>query len=454
MLLAAGALSFSGEARAQYTTLRGVFGGGFEWTDNSNFVPFNSPRDPDATEASQVRPRPAFTMNLNPAVIGTYETPRWLHELQYTLNFAAVVGIGDQINYTNRLELRSRYDVSDLTVANFALRGTQGQQTMFPEPEPGQAAPLVVPGTFSFGTVEVAEAINHRISPDVVFTQQLGGTAFYPINATPPRPEVFAANLAMALQYNDDPTNYAINLTSALAATATLPCDPYATNDTCGQGRVCAVATRTCEFVPEIAAPARAAISARINAPTLGNRFGGNMRHDFKNGFSFEIDLGVQQLMRLTDAGGQAWQPAGRLAVRFGEEDVQAGLTFNHGMQLNLDLGAIVLGDNLDLVGAFPLDRQTRKWILQLQAGYQRGTLIDNLGNLQPGFQVLGGDVGLAYRPEGWLPNMNIALRYQIRYQITEPAAQTAIFATEELRLRNAVGLNLGFEFPERKPAP
>ncbi len=452
-LLAAGALSLSAEARAQYTTLRSVFGGGFEWTDNANFVPLNPPTAANATDASRVKARPAFTMNLNPSAILSYETPRSLSELQYTFNFATVIGVGNQVNYTNRLEVRTRYDISELTVTNLALRATQGQQTMFPEPAPGQAAPLVVPGTFGFGTLEATEAIARRVSENVAFTQNLAGNVFYPIDATPPRPRVFAANTALALAYNNDPTNYALNLNAQLAAAETLPCDPYATANQCGDNRVCAVATRTCVFVPEVAPPARAAIEARINAPTLGSRFGGNMRHDFKNGFNLELDLGVQMLMRLTDAGGQNWQPAGRVVFRFAEEDVAAGFTFNHGTQLNLDLGGLVLADNADLAFAFPLDRQTRLWMLQLQAAYQRGTLIDGLGNLLPGFQVFGGDVALAYRPQSLLPNMAIALRYQFRYQITEPAANGGTATYDLHTIRNAVGLNVGFEFPERPPA-
>jgi hypothetical protein len=454
ILLAAGALSFSAEARAQYTTLRSVFGGAFEYTDNSNFVALNAVQPADRTAANEVKPRPAFTMNLNPSVIGSLETPRSLTELQYTLNFATAFGIAKQVNYTNRLEVRTRYDLSDITVANVAIRATQGEQNMYPEPQPGQAVQVIIPGKFGFGTLEVAQGINHRISQDVAFTEQGGANLFYPTYALPARPKVFAANFAAALQYNDDPTNYALTFNTQLAATESLPCDPYATANQCGANRTCAVATRTCVIDADVTEAARQAIAAKINAPTLGSRLAGNVRHDFKNGFTAELDLGAQQLMRLTDAGGQNWQPAGRIAIRFAEEDLQAGFTFNHGTQLNIDLGAIVLADNVDLVGVVPVDRQTRRWVLQMQAGYQRATLIDGLGKMLPGFQVVGGDVALAYRPENWLPNMAVALRYQIRFQVTEPNAVGSLANYELYTLRNAVGLTVGFELPERKPAP
>lgn len=441
------------EAGAQYTTARGVFQGGLEYTDNVNFLAMNAPTQVGATDASAPRPRPGFTLNLNPSAIGTYETPRSLTELQYTLQFATVLGIGQQLNYTNRLEVRHRYDATDLTTVNFAVRGTQGQQNMFPEPQPGAATTLIVPGQFTFGTAEVAENLNTRLSPDVVFTQAVGANYFYPIDAKPARANVFAANAALALQYNDDPTNYGITLNAQLTAPGDIECDPYATVNACGGGRTCAVATRRCVIDASMTETARKILEAKANPPTFGGRLGVNIRHDFKNGFNGEIDLGVQQLMRLTDIGGQNWQPAGRMAIRFAEEDIAAGLTFNHGTQLNLDLGTLVLADNLDLVGAVPLDRQTRKWMLQLQASYQRGTIIDNFGALQPGFQVVGGDLALTYRPENWLPNLAFALRYNIRYQVTEPAANGNTVNYNLEALRNAVALNVGFEFPERRPA-
>ena len=444
----------TGHAHAQALSWRSVFGGAFEYTDNSNFVAENPVQPADRTPANEVKKIPAFTLNLNPSVIGAAETLRSLTELQYTLNFAGAIGVNKQVNYTNRLELRHRYDFSDLTVGNFALRATQGEQTMYPEPQPGQAVAVVIPGKFGFMTGEVAENFTRRISENVVYTEQGGANVFLPTYSIPERPKLFAANMAMALTYNDDPTNYAINLNAAFAATESLPCDPYATVNPCGANRTCAVATRTCVIDADITPIARQALAAKINAPTLGSRLAANLRHDFKNGFTTEIDLGVQQLMRLSDLGGQNWQPAGRLAIRFAEEDYQAGLTFNHGTQLNIEIGALVLADNVDLVAVTPLDRQARRWVLQLQTGYQRATTIDGLGRLQPGFQVFGGDVAIAYRPEDWLPNMAIGVRYQVRFQITEPNAINSTANYDLYTLRNAVGVTIGFEYPERKPGP
>ncbi|MEZ4297277.1 MAG: hypothetical protein R3B70_20100, partial [Polyangiaceae bacterium] len=419
------------------------FAGNVQVTDNIQFVPYNSP------DGAQ-KPRAGVVGELNPAVILSYETPRWLHELQYTLNLATVFGVGDQFNYTNRLELRSRYDVSELTQVNFAIRATQGGVTFFPEPEAGKPVAAFAPGVFTFGTLELAQGVNHRLGEFVVFTEQAQVQVFRPIQADPPRPGVYGGNMQLAIAYNDDPDNYAANLGVQLAATEEIEC---VNDQQCGAGRVCAVATRRCEIASTTAPALADEIRAQANAPMIANRLGVNYRHDFRNGFNGEVDLGVQQAMRLTDGGGQNWQPVGRLGLRFQEEDINFAITANHGAQLNPNAGGLVMATNVDLVGGVALDRQTRNWVVQLQTGYQRGTPFDTFGALLPGFHVAAADAALTYRPERWLPNFTAALRYQFRVQITE--AQPGLAVLEDLiAMRHAVAINVGFEFPEKKPAP
>jgi hypothetical protein len=440
-----GALCSTRPASAQYVEYRGTIAVGVQATDNVQFAPTNPP-------AGVAGPSPGFVAELNPAVVVSYETPRWSHELQYALNFAALIGIGQQFNYTNRLEARSRYEVSPVTNANFALRATQGQQTFFPDPQPGQAARIVVPGTVVFTNAEIAEGLNRQLSEDATIAQQLTANVFYPVQSTPPRPAVYGVNGQLGFAYNDDPNNYGINLGSQLAVTGEIEC----VNDgQCGAGRVCAVATGRCTLDPHNTELRNRELAATVNAPQLATRLGGTFRHDFKNGLFSEVDLGVQQVMRLTDGGGQFWQPVGRLGLRYEDDGSGVGLTFNHGTQLDPEVGGLVFADNAELQSAFPIDRRTRNFVLQLQAGYQRGTAIDPVGAVLPGFQLFAGDAALNYRPEQrLLPNFQATLRYQMRYQITEPTPDGTRKLVELMALRNAVMINLGFEFPERKPAP
>jgi len=436
-----GILCATRAASAQDLQYRGTVNAGIQATDNIQFAPMNP-----VTGANG--PTPGFIGEVTPALILSYETPRWLHELQYTFNFAAVFGVGQQINYTNRLELRSRHDVSPITEATFAVRATQGQQTFFPEPQPGQAARVVLPGTFTFVTAEVAQGINRRLSEDAALTEASTVNVFLPVNPEPPRPVVFGANVQLAAQYNDDPDNYALNLGSQLAITGEIECTLDAQ---CGAGRVCAVATRRCVIPDSTTAVRRSELEAQINAPQLATRLGGNYRHDFKNGFFSDLDLGVQQVMRLTDGGGQIWQPVGRIGIRYEREEATIALNLNHGTVLDPQVGGLVLADNVDLNGTIPIDRETRYFVLQLQMGYQRGTSLNPFGALLPGFQVFAGDAGLTYRPQRWIPGLQVALRYQFRYQITEPAADGTREEVELHAMRNAVMLNFGFEFLEKR---
>jgi hypothetical protein len=431
-------------ASAQHVEARGTFVAGFQGTDNVQFVPNNGlPGAPT--------PTPAFVADLTPAAVLSYETPRWLHELQYTLNLATIIGIGQQYNYTNRLEARSKYDVSDLTVANFAVRATQGQLTFFPSFEAGKPVAAFAPGTFTFVTGEVAQNITHRLGERTGFNEGVTLNVFRPIDADPPRPAVYGVNFQAALQYTDEPDNYNINFGSQLGVTEEIECTDDAQ---CGGGRVCAVALRRCVIPDTTAAPLKAALQAQVNAPVLANRLGAGWRHDFLNGFNLDLNIGVQQAMRLTDGGGQNWQPVGRAALQYQEEDAAIQLTLNHGAQLNVDIGGLVMATNADLVGTVPLDRRTRNFMLTIQTGYQRGTPFDTFGVLLPGFHVAAADVGLAYRPERWLPNLQAGIRYQFRVQITEAQAGVSVVPVDLVAMRNAVVFNIGFDYPERKQGP
>lgn len=438
MLLAAG------EARGQYVQARGTFAANVMGTDNVQFVPGNGLPGAPA-------PTPAFVFDVSPAGILSYETPRWLHELQYTLNFATVIGNGQQYNYTNRLEARSRYEVSDLTVANFAVRLQQGGLTFFPAPEAGQPVAAFAPGTFTFVTGELAQGVNRRLSERLAVTENLTLNLFQPVASDPPRPPVYGANLQAALAYNDDPDNYNVNFGSQLGMTGEIECDADAQ---CGGGRVCAVATHRCVVPETTAAPLREQLEAQANAPILASRLGVGYRRTFENGFNTDLNVGVQQAMRLTDGGGQNWQPVGRIAVQYQQEEAAIQLTLNHGAQLNLAVGGLVMATNVDLVGTVPIDRQTRNFVVTLQTGYQRGTPFDTFGALLPGFHVAAVDAGLAYRPERWLPNLAMGLRYQFRMQLTEAQAGVSRVPVDLLATRHAVTFNVGFEFPERKQGP
>lgn len=434
-------LVVAGEAGAQYVQARGVFTANLMGTDNVQFVAVNGPD-------GAAKPTPAFVFDMNPGAILSYETPRWLHEVQYTLNFATVIGVGQQYNYTNRLELRSRYDVSELTVANLALRLTQGGLTFFPTPEPGKPVAAFAPGTFTFATVEVAEGVNRRLSERLAVNENLTLNAFRPVAADPPRPGVWGANFQAALAYADDPSNFNVNIGSQLGLTEEIEC----TNDAqCGAGRVCAVATNRCTILATVAPPLRDQISAQVNAPILANRIGVGYRRTFDNGFNTDLNVGVQQVMRLTDGGGQNWQPVGRIAVQYQREEAAIQLTLNHGAQLNLDIGGLVMATNADLVGTIPIDRETRNWVVAIQTGYQRGTPFDAFGVLLPGFHVAATDVGVVYRPERWLPNLQAGLRYQFRMQLTEAQAGASVVPVDLIAMRHAVVFNVAFEFPERK---
>ena len=461
----AGTLLVARAADAQDTQYRVQIAAGLQATDNVLFTPMNGAasavcNDGNPDNDLQNCPMFGFVGELNPQLQLTYETPRWLHGLGYNFALAWLIGAGDQVNYENRIEGRSRYDVSEVTTANFVVRFAHGQQTIFPQAQPGVPAAALVPGEFMYFNVEAQQGIAHAINEDSVFLEQLGVQVNRPIQdlgvqregaQNPARPGIFNANLQLSYQHNDPRNNneWALVFGSQLAAFDTY-CNVPAE---CGNAEEFACIENRCVLLEDtLAAPRREELIAVTTSPQLLNRLAATLRHDWQNGFFTNIDLGVQHVMRVLDGGGQNAQPIGRLAIRYEREEANMELIYNHGAQINPAVAGIVMADNVDLIGNIPIDRRTRNFVLQLQPGYQRGSVIDEFGELLPGFNLFAGDVALEYRPQRYLPSATVNFRYQFRYQITEP--QLARGEAEALHaMRNTFMINLGYEFPERAPA-
>ncbi len=459
-----GGLLCARTASAQDVQYRVQVAANLQATDNVLFTPMNGRAsgvcyDGNPNNDLQNCPTAGFVGEVAPGLLLTYETPRWLHSLAYNFNFAAVLGAGNQINYENRLELRSRYDVSELTQTTFVLRAAQGQQTIFPQALPGQPVAALLPGEFMYTNVEAQETLTRLLSEEAALAQQLGIQVFRPIQELgvaregrqdPPRAGLFTANFQLAWQYNDAPKAFALTYGAQLTAFDTycnLPAE-------CGNAEEFACVDNRCVVREgELAAPRREELVAIATSPQLLNRLAGTFRYDWRNGFNTDFDLGVQQIMRVLDGGGQNWQPVGRIAVGYEREEGQFQLIFNHGSQINTAVGGVVFADNIDLTGNLPLDRQTRTLMLQLQLGYQRGSVIDVAGELLPGFDLFAADVGLEYRPPRYLRGANFNVRYQLRYQITEPPLRSGELESLQA-MRNTVLFGLGFQFPDRGPGP
>lgn len=435
-----------------------MFAAGLLATDNVSFAVMDGPD-------TVGRPAPGVTFQLDPAAVLTYTTPRSVTIFQYQLNFATVLAEQQrqqqqqqQFNFVNRLEVRTAYEVSELTRLNLALRGAYTAQSIygFGTTDAGRAQDEAGVGVFVAGTtmnLDATEGVNRLLSEDLTFTQQLGANVLIPVNPVTPRPNVFGANNTVGLQDRDGFDTYGVNLGTQLAVIGDIECD----NDgQCGVGRICAVATHRCEVDPKNAEGVNAQTRATVNVPQLTNRLVLTERHDFNNGLTSNLEAGVQQLLRLTDGGGQFWQPTGRIGLRYEREEAAVALNLSHGMQLNLDVARIILADIAELTGTIPLDRETRRFVLQLQTSFERGSIIDAAGEVLPGFNLFAADAALNFRPERWLPNYFMTLRYQFRYQINEPGfgptANGPFIQYETHALRNAVALTVGFEFPERQP--
>ena len=452
---------------------------GIQATDNVLFTPRNGPAsavcdDGNPANDGQNCPTFGFIGEVNPSAVFTYETPRWLHALAYNFVLQWNMGGQDQVNFENGLEARSRYDVSELTQTTHGLRAQFGQQTFFPQAAPGMngtaAAFQPQAQEFHYLNLEVQQGVIRALGEDTGFNGNLTLQTFQPIQdlsidraeqQQPPRAGLYNANLNLALQHDDAPTEYGVAAGSQLAA-FDIYCRFAAE---CGDAEAFACVENRCVIKEGQLTPAREEeLRAIATSPQLLSRLVGSVRQDWQNGFSTDLDLGVQHVVRLLDLGGQNVQPVGRVAIRYEREEANLELTYNHGAQINPAVVGVVMADNVELTGNVPIDRETRDLLFQMQLGYQHGSLIDDFGELTPTFNLIATDVAFEYRPRRWLPAATIALRYQFRFQITEQlvGGRGALGGGEEAgaladgplnAMRNTVLLNFGYQFPERGQA-
>lgn len=468
---------FASAANAQDRQYQVQIQAGLQVTDNVLFTPMNGPAqavcdDGDPNNDGQNCATFGLLANLNPNAVFTYETPRWLHALAYNFAFQWNLGGQDQINFEHGIEARSRYDVSELTQTTHALRVQFGQQTFFPQAAPGivgnAAAFQPQAQEFHYLNLEARQAVTRALGEETGLTGNLAFQTFQPIQdlsinrdeqQQPPRPGLYNANLQLALQHNDAPTEYGVALGSQLAA-FDIHCRVAAE---CGDAEIFACVENRCVIKEGQLTPAREEeIRAITTSPQLLSRLVGSVRRDWQNGFATDLDLGVQHVMRLSDLGGQNWQPVGRASIRYEREEANLELTYNHGAQINPAVVGVVMADNVDLTGNVPIDRETRDLLLQMQLGFQHGSLIDEFGELSPTFNLIATDVAIEYRPRRWLPAAAISLRYQFRFQITEQLVGGRFGGAEEANaalergplqaMRNAVLLNFAYQLPDRGP--
>jgi hypothetical protein len=323
---------------------------------------------------------------------------------------------------------------------------------------------------FHYLNMEVQQGVIRALGEDTGFNGNLTFQTFQPIQdlsinrdeqQQPPRAGLYNTNLNLALQHNDAPTEYGVALGSQLAA-FDIYCRVAAE---CGDAAAFACVENRCVIKEGQLTPAREEeLRAITTSPQLLSRLVGSVRQDWQNGFSTDLDLGVQHVVRLLDLGGQNVQPVGRVAIRYEREEANLELTYNHGAQINPAVVGVVMADNVELTGNVPIDRETRDLLFQMQLGYQHGSLIDDFGGLTPTFDLLATDVAFEYRPRKWLPAATIALRYQLRFQITQQlvGGRGALGGGEEAgaladgplnAMRNTVLLNFGYQFPDRGQA-
>ena len=143
-------------------------------------------------------------------------------------------------------------------------------------------------------------------------------------------------------------------------------------------------------------------------------------RRDLTEEWNTTLGLGIQGAMRTDafDESGILIQPVGSAALTWSRLDYTATLGYNRTFQANLQLGQLLLSDQVSLSGGVPLGLRGRLNLFTT-ASYQRARPVNaNIpgvqGNLAPGFDVIRVAGGPTWQVA---ENFNAALLYNYNRQ-------------------------------------
>ena len=122
----------------------------------------------------------------------------------------------------------------------------------------------------------------------------------------------------------------------------------------------------------------------------------GRWRHDWGRDFASRVEAGVLRLDLLNNGTG-FWEPIGLAALAYVTPYGDAELAYSHGVTTNPVLGQTFVTDDVRLRGGLPLTTDAR-FVIAMTAGYQHGTLVDELAEGAADVDTVMGDVSFGWQ--------------------------------------------------------
>jgi hypothetical protein len=392
----AGLTCLGAPAWAQYVTGRAAVSLAGTYTETVTDAPY-------PTALTQRGP----SISLTPSLFLIVETPRTNNVVDYafalTVPFASnytALTYANRLNFSNRTELDPRTTL--MLLLGFSAAPANALNTA---QSPTDTSVDTIPTGLSYLlTLNAQESVAHELSPEMTFTQSLGGSYAVPIDPQLVRPTTMTFRPSLALS-----RTFGLNTLSLSAAAA------Y-TRFGVSEGQ-------TGEVV--------------AGQSSLSNTLALTWLRPITQAFSVSLTLGATQNLNFDGPiVQQQTQPTGAAALTYAFLYAEAVLSYAHQATVNVANATTNFSDMVNLRLAAPLG--TSGFSTSLNAGFNHAVPTD--GVTLPSNTYLG-DVGLNYTPRR-VPNLTAGLRGQVTRQ-TPVGDPTSSFT------RYALSLSLTFTYPD-----
>lgn len=155
--------------------------------------------------------------------------------------------------------------------------------------------------------------------------------------------------------------------------------------------------------------------------------------------WTLDLSGGAAGAAPADDLGNMKFYPTGGGVLGWQVEKHSAGLSYNHGVNLNPFLRQTIVADDVVARGGIPIFGS--RWSLVGSVGYQHArTLVFASGEAQSSLDLFSADAALDYEISA---TMNVGARYQFNYQNGDSAVIPDL-------VRNAVSVVFSAKYPDR----
>ncbi len=411
---AVGAALGAGAARADGYSLHVLAAAQVAWTDNL----FSVPAERDPGSALPEREGDLY-YQLRPGAMGTYETPRSVHQLSYDLEANLYTRHTEAWSLQHLAGWRGFFITSPRSELGASAQFSTGEISALSTRSAASEGPVtgLPSGQVSFVSIDVGENLSYTATREVRLTQGARGRSFTTSDGVGGESTGIEAGVTGGVD-----RSWKFSAASLQLGTSFVTLERV----------VAMMATESNDQV-------------NVNGVV-------SWRRDFGPRWTSLLDAGATSIVPLDDGDQLVVQPTVGAQISYFPNWGTSGLAIRRSVAPNLYLAQNTIADSAIVNAWLPLpwlatDPHQPKLSVQGTLGAQRTRLIDTAtGDIESGFNVYAGDVAVNYAPRA---GVTVALRFQHLRQV---AAEDAAMDVNGY-VRNTAMISVIGRFPDRMAA-